>query len=82
MNLFEKLIQKHGAYNQSLKAIEEFSELSRAIVRFKIYGDKTAEHNLLEEIADAHIMLEQLKIMCPKWTDLLEFKIDRIKRNI
>lgn len=63
MNLFEKVIDKYGAYNQLLKAVEEFSELSRAIVRHKIYADKKSEYNVLEEIAGAHIMLEQLKIM-------------------
>lgn len=74
MNIYEKIIEKHGAYNQSLKAVEEFSELSRAIVRNKIYGDKDSIANLLEEIADAHIMLEQLKIMfpmnCVTWFDI------------
>ena len=81
MNIFEKLILKHGAHNQTLKAVEEFSELSRAIVRFQMYQDKKSEYNLLEEIADAHIMLEQLKIMCPKWSELLEVKLDRVKRK-
>ena len=82
MNIYEKIIEKHGAYNQSLKAVEEFSELSRAIVRNKIYGDKDSIANLLEEIADAHIMLEQLKIMFPNWITLLDLKLERIKRKI
>lgn len=82
MNIFQKLIIKHGSYHQCLKAVEEFSELSRAIVRQINYGGKSTMDNLKEEIVDAHIMLEQLKIIIPKWDECLQIKLSKLEKEL
>ena len=63
------IIKHYGHTNQFNKAVEELSELIRAIVR----DDKD---NLIEEMADVYIMLEQLKIMCGICDGLVDYVID------
>lgn len=70
-----KLIVDHFGYlHQKLKSIEELSELSRAIAREIIMKDPQCDENVVEEIADATIMIEQLKVIyC-----IDEFKLNAI----
>ena len=51
-----KAIEYYGRGNQQFKAIEELSELIRALVR-------SDHENIAEEMADVRIMLDQLEIM-------------------
>lgn len=66
-----KVIEKYGFNNQSDLLIEEMSELTKAITKYKrLTGDgqplskplsnKDALENITEEIADVHIMLEEI----------------------
>lgn len=55
----QEIINYFGEDNQKLKAIEELSELTIAIIDAK--NDKT--ENLIEEIADVEIMIRQLKMI-------------------
>lgn len=63
-------------------AIEEMSELTKEIIKWKRYknnGDAVAE-----EIADVEIMLEQLKIMHNNTTQVeawKRIKIDRLRNK-
>lgn len=61
MTLYTEAINKYGKKMQVLKAIEEFSELIRALSRNLNERDFLPDYNLIEEIADAEIMLEQLR---------------------
>lgn len=61
MDIFERIIQKFGEEKQIVVAIEELSELQKALCKYLRNGELT--YNLLEEIADVTIMLEQLKII-------------------
>ena len=47
----------HGS--QTYKALEEFSELQRAIAK-NLMREPNATHHVIDEIADCFIMLEQL----------------------
>lgn len=64
--ILHKAIDFYGSSMQELKAMEELSELIRAIARVKLCDveerDKAFE-NLAEEMADVEMMLEQLKII-------------------
>lgn len=51
-------MKKFGQQAQLNKAIEELSELIRAISRIETEND---EKNLVEELADARIMIEQIE---------------------
>lgn len=58
---YKKLIEKFGAKNQIIVAIEELSELQKELCKY--LRDKTNIRNISEEIADVEIMLEQLKLI-------------------
>ena len=68
IQIYLKLIQKFGPQMQQDVAIEEMSELTKAIIKYRRkQHDRKAttldlEH-IGEEIADVEIMLDQLKII-------------------
>lgn len=62
--VYDEALGKWGLHNQFLVAIEEMSEVQKAItklVRASEDNHEEALNNLVEEIADATIMLEQLR---------------------
>ena len=70
------IINHYGHTNQFNKAVEELSELIRALVR----DDKD---NLIEEMADVYIMLEQLLIMCDIPEVIMDYSINqKIERTL
>lgn len=79
-SIYQKVIDRHGARNQCLKAIEELSELSRVLIRNQLYGDASCLTNVYEEMADVFIMFEQLKLMYPKWEKLLVQKLKKLEK--
>lgn len=70
------IINHYGHTTQFNKAVEELSELIRALVR----DDKD---NLIEEMADVYIMLEQLLIMCDIPEVIMDYSINKkIERTL
>ena len=59
-SLYETAIKFFGETNQVNVAIEECSELIKALCKLRRGGDLSS---VFEEIADVEIMLEQLKII-------------------
>lgn len=53
----------YGREKQSNQAVEELNELAVAIRHYEKRKSSEDRKNLLEEIADAEIMLEQIKYM-------------------
>lgn len=87
--LIVKAIQHFGAYNQILKSIEEFSELSASLARYACALDEQLnlprEQYLVDalgEMADAQIMLVQLSIILGDTTPMVEQKLERLKNTI
>ena len=79
-----KAIQVFGVKSQFEKADEECIELSLAIKRF-LSKRPNAMDNLIEEIADAEIMIDQLKIMIEKNAEIelmKEFKLLRLEKKL
>lgn len=78
------IIDNYGTKNQEDKAIEELAELQQAILKHRENRNCETEKNIIDEIADVHIMLEQLKIIysCHKEVEeRVDYKINRqIKR--
>ena len=64
--VFRSAISKYGETNQSIVAIEEMSELIKALCK-KLRGKPDFE-NIAEEMADAGIMLVSCWISCPSWS--------------
>lgn len=78
------IINTYGTKMQQDIAIEELAELQKAILKHRRYRNKETEQEIIDEIADAEIMLEQLKIIYSCHKDVekrVEYKVDReIKR--
>ena len=64
IQLLEKAISHFGCQRQITKAIEEMGELTVDLARY--LNGKGMMVNLLGEIADASIMIEQLKLIFGK----------------
>lgn len=69
-----KLVKTYGIHNQTLIACEEFGELIQATCKM-LRGGYGVDH-LIEEIADAEIMMEQLEI----FYSIDRKKIDEMKK--
>ena len=59
--IYEKAIARNGVLLQLIVALEELSEAKKEICKF-LREDGNIEH-IAEEVADATIMLEQLRII-------------------
>lgn len=60
--IYKAAVKHFGGANQVLKAIEELSELARALVQDEM-GVPKANIHVEEEIADVEIMLNQLRLL-------------------
>ncbi len=74
-DIIERAIKKNGLDMQLTVAIEELSELSQAICKYK----RGEEHNIEEEIADVKIMIEQLEKIFDK-DKIRNWRNKKIKR--
>ena len=73
-----KIVECYGPDRQQDKAIEECSELIKAICKWKETSDHAEE--IVDEIADVEIMCNQLKIIFDCFGEVeerIEFKINR-----
>ena len=81
----EKVICKYGKKSQQDMAMEEMSELTKALL--KLRRAENGQHVLdmelravFEEIADVEIMIEQLKIMFNCESDVESWKEEKLQR--
>ena len=76
-DLYECNIQYHGIEQETTIAMEECSELIKAISKCKRYGfvDKHRD-NLIEEIADVLIIINELQLIY----DISDNDIENIKK--
>lgn len=59
-NLSRQILQYYGLRHQKAKAIEELGELIVALQKDLLSGKDGLSQDVLEEIADVHIMIAQL----------------------
>lgn len=79
--ILQKAISTFGKRSQVDMAIEEMSELTKALLKER-RGDRTQD-NVIEEIADVYIMLAQLTMMFDKNNEVqaqIEYKIKRLAK--
>lgn len=73
------IMNAYDSKAQKMKCCEELSELEAAILKHLNKGGNTDE--IMEEMADAYIMLEQMKHMMPfgenTLEEMIDFKLDR-----
>ena len=82
--ILEKAINRYGDRAQIDKAIEEMSELIKALLKLR-YCSKDYEREVLmdavaEEMADVEIMLEQLEIIYGNTSTIRQQKKKKLER--
>lgn len=82
MRNLNTIVETYGDDAQEDMAIEECSELIKAILKFRRSNEKTVEMRdaVIDEIADVQIMLTQLGIIfncVAEVEDRIDFKINR-----
>lgn len=75
------LIRHNGKQEQYHKALEELGELTSALAKYINYGGEEYEKDLTQEMADAEIMLDQLKLMVGNRTKVAEIKRYKLART-
>ena len=74
------IVDTYGTANQVDKAIEECSELTKALLKHRQKPGEEAREAIIDEIADVENMLNQLKIIyncSAAVADRLDYKVDR-----
>jgi NTP pyrophosphatase (non-canonical NTP hydrolase) len=83
--IYKQILSQFGNTMQAIVAIEEMSELQKALCKYlrgEQYFDEQYFANVREEIADVQIMLEQLKIVFDS-DDTVEQIIDeKLQRTV
>lgn len=87
--ILEKAVDTYGNESQVDMAIEEMSELTKALLKYRraLKGNtdisvSKAHSDILEEIADVEIMLDQMKIIYGEPICERKHKIDRLKERL
>ena len=88
MKAFSEIVVGHfGVDKQTDMAIEEMTELSKALLKYR--RNPTEEHlkDILEEVADVYIMLRQVEYMYlrglkTELVKMIAFKINRTLERI
>ena len=82
INTLKRAIDTYGVRSQEDVAVEEMSELTKAIIKHRRYNSGETMANLLEEIIDVQIMLIQLSLHYGIAGRLFSKKIDRLKKRL
>jgi NTP pyrophosphatase (non-canonical NTP hydrolase) len=84
--IYRQILSQFGNTMQSIVAIEEMSELQKALAKYlrglqyHDYGDVLA--NIREEIADVQIMLDQLKLVFDSDNTVEQIIDDKLQRTV
>lgn len=81
--ILEAAIDTWGPEMQMIVAIEEMSELTKALTKYiRAYDVTEIEANIREEMADVGIMLNQLSLIFGDTTEEEIRKLNRLQRRI
>jgi NTP pyrophosphatase (non-canonical NTP hydrolase) len=78
-------IRLFGQQKQRIVAIEEMSELQKALCKFERKQTNENINSIAEEIADVEIMIKQLKIMFgidDQVEEIKDYKIKRLENRV
>lgn len=80
--ILKEIIETYGQVSQENIAIEEMSELIKAIIKHRRYHTEQTAADIREEIADVKIMVTQLEMIYGDVSDIVDFKIIRQKYRL
>ncbi len=78
--LYTKAILLFGKKKQTDMAIEEMSELTKALLKYRRNPCVEKRVDIIEEIADVQIMLDQLRIMYDMDDDVNRIQFEKQQR--
>lgn len=83
-NIMLNALKKYGVDAQDDIAIEEMSELTKAIIKNRRYKNFQTLENLYEELADVTIMLEQVMMSLDKdrVQSYINSKLERLNERL
>lgn len=83
-NIMLNALKKFGVDAQDDIAIEEMSELTKAIIKNRRYRDFNTMENLYEELADVYIVLEQVLMSLDKdrVQNYVNSKLERLSERL
>ena len=88
LEVLEDALYTYGFQNQCDILIEEMSELTKAIIKYRRESTNKANiENMCEEIADVLIMLQQMLFAMPVLTNIdvesfVDYKINRLSERL
>lgn len=85
--VYDAALTKWGRHTQLYVAIEEMSEVIKALTKWMRDPDRLddALPSIIEEVADATIMLEQLRLIfgvADEVCEAMDAKIERLKEKV
>lgn len=83
VKILMQAVETYGKANQVDKAIEEMSELTKALLKERQKAGSV--NDIIEEMADVSIMLAQLMLIFEAstvWEDYVSFKIKRLEHKL
>lgn len=83
-NIMQNAVRKYGVDAQDDIAIEEMSELTKAIIKNRRYKTFATLESIYEELADVYIMLEQITMSLDKdrVQSYVNSKIERLNERL
>lgn len=82
LNVLATAIMELGVRSQTDKAIEEMSELIKALLKYRRQPDHFNRDHVIEEMADVGIMLDQLRMIFGSDLSVRKRKIERLAKNL
>ena len=83
--IFSIMVDKFGIPAQEDQAIEQMSELIKAIIKNRKKSTVETLFDLIDEIADVKILIEQLELMhnvSDKVEERIDYKLNRQKKRL
>lgn len=77
-DVLEMAIETYGNDKQTDMMIEEMSELTKALLKYRRNPHDDELTNIREELADVSIMLEQMCLIYGLFDDWIEVKLNRL----
>ncbi len=81
-DVLQAAVDHYGPERQVDKAIEEMSELTKALLKLRYRKDEHTTEDVLEEMADVEIMLDQLKLIFGYKTLYRDEKVYRLVERL
>lgn len=79
-HIFLKAIAKYGKEAQTDMMIEEMSELTKALLKYRRYPSDETIENIREEMADVKIMFDQMEMIYGDYTEYAKYTRAKITR--